>query len=388
MKILLVIPHYSFHIFGAVKPLLKDLSRGLARRGHQADVLSLYIDKFWEPQWKKEVFHDDGVKVIRWPSINPLPRAKDEKSNLLNIINCGAIPSPGFRKLEREYDIINFFDMIDLSFPFFSLFNNIPKIHYCITLSEQFKFYKERALWKHILAITSDYHLASTRQSLGLLRELGIKEERSDYLYHGVDTEVFKPDYESKKDNTVLFLSRIEQRKGLKTLLEAMPFVKNKVKLLIVGQVADDAYFKEVLELIDAEVARGYHEIRYTGPVEEKQKPALYQSAALYVLPSIYEDFGIVNIEALACGTPVVASRVGGVPEVVEDRVDGIIFEAGNAAELAAAIDKLMSDRELRRKFGEEGRKIVLEKFSWDRIIERLENIYYRVIDIHNRRGL
>src|SRR3972149_3282986 len=101
MKILMTIPHYSLHIFGAVRPLLKDIGRGLAKRGHQADVLSLYLDRIWEPRWKKEIFYDDGVKVIRWPSINPIPRAKGEKSNILNKLNCGAIPGLGFRRLAR-----------------------------------------------------------------------------------------------------------------------------------------------------------------------------------------------------------------------------------------------------------------------------------------------
>ena len=79
MKILMAIPHYSFNIIGAVRPLLKDIGKGLAKRGRQADVLSLYIDRIWEPKWKKEIFYDDGLKVIRWPSLNPLPRVSGEK---------------------------------------------------------------------------------------------------------------------------------------------------------------------------------------------------------------------------------------------------------------------------------------------------------------------
>lgn len=380
MKILFVVPHYSFNIIGAVRPLLKDLAKELSKKGHSADVLSLYVDRFWYPEWKKETFYDDGVKVTRWPSFNPIPRRKGEKSNILNFINCGAVPSPGFRKLAKEYDLINFFDMIDLTFPFFSLFLGVPKVHCCITLTEQFDFYRQRPFWRYVLSKTSDYYLASAEHSLGLLRELGIPADKCGYLHHGVNTEIFKPGGEMRKGNTLLFLSRIERRKGLAVLVKAMSLVKTKSTLLIAGQAGDTGYFREVMALTEKENSSGYHKIEYVGVPDDEEKVRLFQSASVFVLPSIYEDYGIVNLEALSCGTPVIATRVGGVPEIVKDGENGFLVKPGDSEELASAIDRLMGDPVLQRKMGEEGAKIVLEKFSWGKIIERLEEIYSSVI--------
>jgi len=381
LKILFVVPHYSFNIIGAVRPLLKDLAKELSKRGHNADVLSLYVDRFWYPEWKKETFYDEGIKITRWPSFNPIPRVRGEKSNILNFINCGAVPAPGFRKLEKGYDLINFFDMIDLSFPFFSLFLKVPKVHCCITLTEQFNFYRQRPFWRYVLSKTSDYYLASAEHSLGLLRELGIPEHKSDYLHHGVNTEIFKPADENRKGDTLLFLSRIEPRKGLTTLIEAMSLVKTKLTLLIAGQAGDAEYFSKVMDLVEKENSRGCHKIEYVGVPDDKEKVRLFQSASVFVLPSIYEDYGIVNLEALSCATPVIATRVGGVPEIVKDGENGFLVKPGDSEELASAIDRLMGNSELRRKMGEEGRKIVLNDFSWGKIIERLEEIYISVLN-------
>lgn len=380
MKILFAVPHYSFNIQGAIRPLLKDLSKGLSERGHKADVISLYIDEFWYPQWKKETFFDEGVKVTRLPSINPVPLRKGEKSNVLNFINCGAIPSPGFRRIVKEYDILNFFDMIDLTFPFFSLFLKVPKIHCCITLTEQFTFYMKHPLWRYVLSKTSDYYLTSTKHSLGLLHQLGIPEDKSDYLYHGVNTELFKPSEIERGKNTILFLSRIEPRKGLNILVEAMSLVKNPSILLIAGQAADDEYFKIVMKKAERENEKGFHKIEYIGIPSDEEKIKLFQSVSLFVLPSIFEDYGIVNLEALACETPVISTKVGGVPEVVRDGENGYVVNPGNVKDLAYAIDKLLENEDLRRQMGKKGREIVIKDFSWKKILDRLEVIYHNLI--------
>ncbi len=374
-------PHYSYNIVGAIRPLLKDLAKELSKKGHSADVLSLYVDKFWYPEWKKETFYDEGVKVTRWPSFNPLPRGKGTRSNILNFVKCGAVPSLSFRKLMKEYDLINFFDMIDLTFPFFSLFLDVPKVHCCITLTEQYDFFRKRPLWRYVLSGTSDYYLASAKHSLGLLRNLGIPEEKSDYLYHGVKTDFYKPSTEERKRNTIIFLSRIEPRKGLTSLVEAMSLVKTKSTLIIAGQAGDEKYFEEVMSLVEKENSRGYHKIEYAGIPDDEEKVRLFRSSTVFVLPSIFEDYGIVNLEALSCETPVIATRVGGVPEIVRDGENGLLVKPGDVSELAFAIDKILENYELGRKMGEKGRRIVLDEFSWESIIGRLEKIYISVIE-------
>jgi glycosyltransferase involved in cell wall biosynthesis len=115
----------------------------------------------------------------------------------------------------------------------------------------------------------------------------------------------------------------------------------------------------------------------------------LYEHAAVFCCPSVYEPFGIINLEAMACETAVVASRVGGIPEVVVPEETGLLvdlalqpgtFEPTNAAAfssgLAAAINRLAANPELRARMGRQGRQRVLEHFSWDAIAETTLNLY------------
>src|SRR5438046_7332528 len=124
--------------------------------------------------------------------------------------------------------------------------------------------------------------------------------------------------------------------------------------------------------------------------VDRKTAPELYSHAAVFCCPSVYEPFGIINLEAMACETPVVASAVGGIKEVVVDGETGFLvpleqskespFEATNpekfAQDLAARINQLMRNRQLRERFGKAGRKRAEEKFSWAAIAAKTKALY------------
>ncbi|PYL07671.1 MAG: glycogen synthase, partial [Verrucomicrobia bacterium] len=130
--------------------------------------------------------------------------------------------------------------------------------------------------------------------------------------------------------------------------------------------------------------------IRIDEMVDQKTACKLYSHAAVFVCPSIYEPFGIINLEAMACETPVVASAVGGIKEVVVDGETGFLvpleqskespFEATNpekfAQDLAARINQLMRNRQLRERFGKAGRKRAEEKFSWTAIAAKTKALY------------
>jgi alpha-maltose-1-phosphate synthase len=96
----------------------------------------------------------------------------------------------------------------------------------------------------------------------------------------------------------------------------------------------------------------------------------------VFVCPSVYEPFGIINLEAMACRTPVVASAVGGIIEVVEDGRTGLLVPPARPDDLAAAIRRVLDDRDLARAFGEAGRRRVEERFSWASIAERTQAVY------------
>jgi alpha-maltose-1-phosphate synthase len=102
----------------------------------------------------------------------------------------------------------------------------------------------------------------------------------------------------------------------------------------------------------------------------------LYSHAACFACPSVYEPFGLINLEAMACGTPVVASAVGGIPEVVVDGETGLLVPPGDPGILAAALGRLLADPARGARLGTAGRRRVEERFSWERIAERTIAVY------------
>src|SRR5207244_3971512 len=116
------------------------------------------------------------------------------------------------------------------------------------------------------------------------------------------------------------------------------------------------------------------HWINRMVPVD--QVVQLYSHASVFVCPSVYEPFGLINLEAMACGTAVVASAVGGIVEVVEDGKTGILLPPSRPDELAAAIRRLLDDPAEARAMGQAGRRRVVEKFAWASVAERTEAVY------------
>ncbi|MCX6354274.1 MAG: glycosyltransferase family 4 protein [Candidatus Aureabacteria bacterium] len=178
----------------------------------------------------------------------------------------------------------------------------------------------------------------------------------------GVDTERFAAVSRTRKREgiTILMTSRTgDEGKGFKVLREAVGLLKargKKFTLLIPtygsGEPADDA-------------------IEYLPWHSQEELPNLYAQADICVVPSIWrEPFGIAAVEAMAAGKPVVASRVGGLEEIVDHGVTGFLVEPGNAGEVAESIKKLLDDPELRMRMGEAGRERGKMKFAWKKIIE------------------
>src|SRR5256712_6729651 len=110
--------------------------------------------------------------------------------------------------------------------------------------------------------------------------------------------------------------------------------------------------------------------------LEDHDLVNLYNEAAVFACPSVYEPFGIINLEAMACETPVVATRVGGIKEVVVDGETGLLVPPGDPVRLGKAITKVIEDPKLAARMGKAGRKRVLQHFTWDRIAEKTLKLY------------
>ncbi|MCF8050957.1 MAG: glycogen synthase [Desulfobacterales bacterium] len=222
-------------------------------------------------------------------------------------------------------------------------------------------------------------------------RLYSVNEDKIRVIYNGIDKDRFRkverPDipasYGIDPDKPyVLFVGRITRQKGILHLVRALPMLDRGVQAVLCAGAPDTAEIGREMEtrVKDAR-GRTKNEILWipeTIPVHDLA--ALYSHAAVFVCPSVYEPFGIINLEAMACATPVVAAAVGGIPEVVAHDQTGLLvpFEPGPgpepkdpekfAADLAGSINLLLRHPEKRNRMGIAARKRVEERFAWDRI--------------------
>jgi glycosyltransferase involved in cell wall biosynthesis len=180
----------------------------------------------------------------------------------------------------------------------------------------------------------------------------------------------------------LLFSGRLIQRKGVNFLLQAMPLIlaQRQVRLVITG----DGHCREQWEALSREL--GVHDaVEFAGYVSNERLGELFRACTLYVHPAIYDDrgdtegLGVVLIEALRNHKPVVASRVGGIVDVIKDGETGLLVPEKNPDALAEAVQRLLGDPALAHRLGEQGYAYASEFFDWDRITARLEVVYRRV---------
>ncbi len=213
-----------------------------------------------------------------------------------------------------------------------------------------------------------------------LLRVYDIPRERVVVIPNGVDPETYRPKDGSESVATfgirspyVLFVGRLTRQKGVFDLVDAMDRVPAGTTLVLVTGKPDTPEIEE--ELLRA-VGASPNVVWIRKVVDDAALADLYNEAAVFACPSIYEPFGITNLEAMACETPVVASRVGGIKDVVVDGVTGLLVPPGDPARLGRAVAKVMEDPSLAAKMGRAGRRRVLARFTWDRVADQTLRVY------------
>jgi phosphatidylinositol alpha-mannosyltransferase len=199
---------------------------------------------------------------------------------------------------------------------------------------------------------------------------------------NGVDLERFAEaqPYEELRDGTlnILFVGRFEERKGLTHLLKAYHRLRKRkvdARLLVIGAGPKEREYRRFVGL------RGIRDVEFLGRVSDEEKVRYFASADIYCAPNTgQESFGIVLLEAMAAGVPILASDIHGFKRVVERNVQGMLVEPRNPRALAAGLYALARDPDLRHEMGDAGRRRAPE-FSWDRVTERIVDYYYEVRD-------
>ena len=220
-----------------------------------------------------------------------------------------------------------------------------------------------------------------------------ISRDKVMTIRNGIDTKAFAPNPKLEvlkkygiNSPYALFVGRITRQKGLAHLLRAWQKVPKDYSLVLAAGSPDEPAIGAEVEQLIAELSKQRGNIIWIKQMLDRDElTALLTGAQVFLCPSIYEPLGIVNLEAMACETAVVASKVGGIPEVVVDNETGLLVDySPNSSEfedaLASAINRLMSDKSLSVKYGQAGRIRAIEHFGWDKVAAATIELYRSLI--------
>jgi glycosyltransferase involved in cell wall biosynthesis len=245
--------------------------------------------------------------------------------------------------------------------------------------------------WFGVLPALFDRFLTVSRFSASML---GVPAHRTRVVYGGADPQRFAPDPGCRRDG-VLFVGRLTPHKGIDRLIRALP---DGARLTVAGTSGHDPRPPgRDYPLLLRELARG-RDVVFPGAVPDTALPALHRRAVVFVLPTVRQDcygrtfaiselLGLSVLEAMASGTPVIASRLDGLPEVVRDGETGFLVTPGNVGELRDRMAQLLGDRALAARMGRRGRELLLEQFTWAACAQRCLAAYEELLAPRGQRG-
>ncbi len=243
------------------------------------------------------------------------------------------------------------------------------------------------------IASQADLLIASTEdERTELVEAYGADPDRVAVVPLGVDLSMFQPidrDEARRKigygsGRLLLFVGRLERLKGVEVAIRALALLRDRahddVRLLILGEDSREGDESEKDRLKAVAAAAGVRDsVDFLGSVAHHELPFFYAASDVLVMPSYSESFGLVGLEAQACGRPVVGSAVAGLRSVVRDEVSGYLIDSHDPAEFAERIGRLLDNPELAQQMGRRGR-LLAQRFSWTRTADRLLALFEDVI--------
>lgn len=214
----------------------------------------------------------------------------------------------------------------------------------------------------------------------------------------GVNLKQFSPVEKAKarqitnlpqNDFILLYIGRLEWRKGIGTLINAVNLLKEdipNIQLAVVGgkiygkqkNLKDVQEYGRLLQKIEEQGIKD--KIKFTGRIDHGRLPSFYSSADIFIIPSYYEPFGLVALEAMASSVPVIASNVGGLKTIIKDGENGLLFEPCNPLDLKEKILAFYNSRETADKMAQNGYNTVIKEYFWKNIAEKIQNVYQKIL--------
>jgi D-inositol-3-phosphate glycosyltransferase len=381
---------------GGMNVYVRELARELGRRGKAIDVFTRAVDPTIAP------VRDLGpnARVIHLPAG---PIGPYDKNKLHNHVDEFAAGIEAFRQAEgRDYDLVHgHYWLSGLAGHPLAEQWGVPLVQMFHTLghmkNEVAKTAGDREVGVRIEGETELVRLAdrlispTATERTQLAWYYGADANKISVIPCGVDVRLFRPRDRAQarerlglpaEGRLLLFVGRIERLKGIDTLLEAAAHLMARpeyhdLRVLIVGGDLESNVQNPEMARVQALVATlGIRQrVDFLGSQSQAELPFFYSAADLTVMPSHYESFGMVALEAMACGTPVVASRVGGLARLVRDGDTGLLVPAEAPDALATAVDRILSDPAAYRRMSSRAAEYAGE-YGWGRIADRMIDLY------------
>lgn len=384
---------------GGMNVYVRDLTRQLARRGHQVDVYTRSQDPTVQ---RISSVLGRGARVIRIPAGPEQPYPKHRVYDHLPEFVAGVLASA-----ERDgirYDVIHSHYWLSgwaarelraaWGAPIVHMFHTLGHLKNAVAWTPQEQEPPPRIeVETEIVRFADRIIVATPVEQEHLVTLYGADPARIRVIPPGVDLEHFRPipTTQAKEQlaldptcRMILFVGRIEPLKGIDTLLHAIARIARRYPELTcrmcVPIIGGNPYSVEDndemvrLQALREELGIG-DVVTFLGAQDQDILPYYYSAAEMVVMPSDYESFGMVALEAMACGTPVIASDVGGLAYLVRHGRTGYRVPARDADALADKIVRLLTDESLRRRMGQRA-ACWAEEYAWPRIADRIEEVY------------
>lgn len=366
----------GYHI-GGVERHVYILAHELAQRGHDVTVLAA-----------KSPRHDQMSEIEEFP-VKRIPTG-------IRVYNSYLPLSQLWRFDPSEYDLIHAHTPVPAIADIVALKNILTHIPFILTyhnditksgflggiVSSMYNMTLGKFLIKN-----SDIIITTTQSYADNSKLLKSSLSKVRVIPNGVDCDLFKPGLDTifarekyginPSDKLILFVGHLDHYKGCEYLVRALPLIAEKIEhvhLLIVGTGPQNNILRQIAANLHIE-----DKVTFAGYVEDDELPYIYASADVFVLPSVssYEGFGIVQLEALSSGKPVVTTMLPGVRDVDSQGIASLHVQPKDPVALSGAIITLLKNTERSREMGRKGRNLVLERYSWPKVIEEIEKLYF-----------
>ena len=370
---------------GGIQAHVSNLAQTLARQGHQLKIVTVRRNK---AERVRDTFA--GLDVTRVPQLN-LPKTLTTQYLAISTALLIAM------RIRGQADVVHYHTFWPDAFTAFVINKFVPTVYTAhesrfLIMAEQ----PQSRRWLKLALRPFQGVIAPSTELLEVTRELGVSSDKSVFIANAVDAQKFPADaasgavrarYGIPADHSLILCPRrLVPKNGVEFLIESLPSIRRRLKSVSV-LIAGDGPEREKLEARVRELGL-QGSVIFAGNQDNEELPAFYADADIVAIPSLKEATSIAGLEAMSSARAVVATRVGGLPEIIENEVTGLLVPPRDPEALALAIIRLLESPDLRKQLGRAARARVEREFTWEQVARETTRAYEQAINVWHGRAV